>query len=182
MSPLEHYRAMARYNRWMNRKLFGLVGSLDAAEQKRDRGAFFGSIHRTLNHLLLADRAWMLRLTGDRERYVSLAASGEPIVIDGLGIELYEDFEFLLRERERTDEDIVTWTYSLDEAALDATLEYPNFRGDPQSHLLWWAVAQLFNHQTHHRGQLTTLLMQAGIDPGVTDLIAMLRTEIVPAR
>lgn len=177
MSPLEQYRALARYNRWMNRKLYAAVAALDAQEQKRDRGAFFGSISGTLNHILLADRAWLGRFTSDPERFGSRDLAGQPIVITSLAQILYDEFRELERERERTDEDLLAWTYSLDEQALDSMLEYKTSRGEMKRQVLWWAVGHLFNHQTHHRGQVTTLLTQAGIDPGATDLVAMLNEE-----
>ena len=107
MSPIEQYRALARYNRWLNRKLYEVAAQLEDQERKRDRRAFFGSLHGTLNHILLADRAWMLRLTGDAERYSSRSASGELIALSSLAQILYEDFDVLLRERERTDEAIL---------------------------------------------------------------------------
>jgi uncharacterized damage-inducible protein DinB len=182
MSPIEQYRALARYNRWINRKLFAAALSLSDEERKLDRGAFFRSIHLTLNHLLLTDRVWMLRFTRDVERYTSRTAALVPIVVTSMAQELYEDFDQLHRERERTDEDILEWTYALDEAALDRTLEYTTSNGTPQSHPAWWAVGHLFNHQTHHRGQVTTLLKQAGADTGVTDLIEMCREETIPTR
>lgn len=182
MSPLEQYRALARYNRWMNRRLYAAVGQLDDDERRRDRGAFFGSIHATLNHLLLADRIWMLRLTDGDERYVSRDASGERIEVRSLRDELYGDFVRLLGERERTDEDLLAFTYTLDDAALSRTLTYRTTAGASQSHPTWWALSHLFNHQTHHRGQITTLLSQRGIDPGATDLLAMLREEALPSR
>jgi uncharacterized damage-inducible protein DinB len=182
MSPIEQYRALARYNRWINRKLFAAAAGLTDSERKLDRGAFFRSIHGTLNHLLLTDRAWMYRFTQDAERYESRTVALEPIVVHSLAQELYADFEQLHRERERTDEDILEWTYALDEATLDRTLEYKTTNGTAQSHPAWWAVGHLFNHQTHHRGQLTTLLTQLGVDPGVTDLIVMCREETIPTR
>jgi uncharacterized damage-inducible protein DinB len=182
MSPLEQYRALARYNRWMNRKLYQLAFTLDDAALKRDMGAFFGSIHGTFNHLLLSDRVWMLRFTGDRERFTSRTVAQEPIAISSLAQELYADFETLHRERERTDEDLLEWTYALDEAALDRVIEYASVDGAVQRHALWWALGHLFNHQTHHRAQAATLLTQLGIDPGSTDLLAMLREEEIPTR
>ncbi|MET0287866.1 MAG: DinB family protein [Polyangiales bacterium] len=182
MSPLEQYRALARYNRWMNRKLYRLAFTLDDDTLKRDLGAFFGSIHGTLNHLLLTDRVWMLRFTGDRERFSSRTVAQEPIVITSLAQELYPDFETLHRERERTDEDLLEWAYALDEAALDRSVEYTTTAGETQRHALWWALGHMFNHQTNHRGQAATLLKQLGIDPGSTDLIAMLREEEIPTR
>jgi uncharacterized damage-inducible protein DinB len=177
MSWLEQYRALARYNLWMNDRLFGLVGKLHDEERKRDRGAFFKSIHGTLNHLLLADRIWLGRLTDDQERFQSKNAQGDVIVVTSLGLELYTDFLDLARERARTDADLVGYCQQLDERALASVFHYQSFARTSQSQPVWAALTHLFNHQTHHRGQVTTLMMQAGIDPGVTDLVAMLRDE-----
>ncbi len=182
MSPLEQYRALARYNRWMNLKLYALAAPLGDDVRRRNLGAFFGSLHGTLNHLLLGDRFWMLRFTGDRERYLSRDAQGELLRVTTLSQELFADFEQLRREREQTDEDILAWIYSLDEAALDRVLEYRTSSGASQRHTAWWAIGHFFNHQTHHRGQVTTLLKQLGVDSGVTDLVAMLREETPPVR
>ncbi|WP_438019179.1 DinB family protein [Sorangium sp. So ce315] len=176
MSWTEQYRAMARYNRWMNDRLFALVGELDDVERKRDRGAFFRSIHGTLNHILLADRTWMGRFTGDLERFTSRDASGKGIAITSLAQELYADFTDLARERARTDADILEWTQKVDDRALSEKVTYTR-AGVVHTYPLWWVVGHFFNHQTHHRGQVTTLLSQMGIDPGVTDLFAMLRDE-----
>jgi uncharacterized damage-inducible protein DinB len=173
---LEPYRALARYNAWMNDKLYAAAAQLSDAERKRDLGAFFKSIHGTLNHLLLADYVWLGRLTGDAS-CVPHAADGSPIAIRALSQELYADFEPLRAERTRLDARLLAWVSQLTEAQALAELSYASLGGAHQSHPLWHALSQLFNHQTHHRGQLTTLLMQQGIDPGVTDLIAMLRQE-----
>ena len=173
--PVDQYRALARYNAWMNRRLYGLAAGLPDDERRRDRGAFFRSIHGTLNHLLLADRVWLARFTGDRDRYASRDGAGAVIAITGLAQELYAGFDDLARERAATDADIVVWADGLDEDRLAATFRYKTMTGAPSEHPLWWAVGHFFNHQTHHRGQVTTLLKQAGVDAGVTDLIAFLR-------
>jgi uncharacterized damage-inducible protein DinB len=169
MTP-ELAQVMARYNRWMNDKLYAVADQIGDAERKRDRGAFFGSIHRTLNHLLLADRVWLGRFTG------AVLAEGEmgPGGIRSLDQELYADFAELRRERARTDDDIDAYVATLTPDRLAGNLRYLR-RGAVNEFPLWHAVAHFFNHQTHHRGQVTTLLMQAGRDPGVTDLVAMLR-------
>jgi uncharacterized damage-inducible protein DinB len=169
MSP-EHARVSARYNRWMNDKLYAVAAKLTDEELKRDRGAFFGSIHRTLNHLLLADRVWLARFTGAELQEGELGPG-----IRSLDQELYADFDELRRERAKTDDEIDVFTATLDHEKLASNLRYLR-HGVPNEFPLWHAVAHLFNHQTHHRGQVTTLLMQAGHDPGVTDLVAMLRT------
>jgi uncharacterized damage-inducible protein DinB len=169
MSP-EHARVMARYNRWMNEKLYAVAATLSDEERKLERGAFFGSIHRTFNHLLLADRVWLGRFTG------TALAEGElgPGGIRALDQELYADFDELRRERAKTDDELDAFVAGLTEASLAGSLRFVR-RGAVNELPLWHALAHLFNHQTHHRGQITTLLSQAGRDPGVTDLVAMLR-------
>jgi uncharacterized damage-inducible protein DinB len=176
MDATDHYRAMARYNAWMNRRLYDVAGTLSDDERKRDLGAFFRSLHGTLNHLLLTDRAWLGRFTSDPSVSQSLDADGRPIAIRSLGQELYADFATLQRERTRTDADIERWIATLDGERLDASFAYRTSAGVPCEHPLWWAVSHFFNHQTHHRGQATTLLFQLGRDPGVTDLVAFLRS------
>ncbi len=170
MTP-ELARVMARYNRWMNEKLYAFAAELSDAERKQDRGAFFGSIHRTLNHLLLADRVWLGRFTGATLEPGELGPGG----IRALDQELYADFDELRRERAATDDSIDAFVATLDPEKLAGPLRYLR-RGKVNELPLWHAVAHLFNHQTHHRGQVTTLLMQARHDPGVTDLVAMLRS------
>jgi uncharacterized damage-inducible protein DinB len=172
---VENYAVFARYNAWMNDKIYTLAAELSDEERKRDLGAFFGSVHGTLNHLLLADRAWLTRFTGDRERFASYDGVREPIVVRSLAQELYADFDELWRQRRRTDADTEAWVASLDDAALAQTLSYKTSAGVAYSHPTWWGISHFFNHQTHHRGQVTTLLNQLGKDPGVTDLIAFMR-------
>lgn len=170
MSP-QWLAASARYNRWMNDKLYALAAQLNEEERKRDRGAFFKSIHGTLNHLLVADRVWLARFNG-----ANLAEGFLGPGIRSLDQELFGDFEELRRERGLTDDALSAWVSRLSPEHLAAPLVYMRL-GQRQECPLWWAVAHLFNHQTHHRGQVTALLMQSGCDPGVTDLFAMLKEE-----
>lgn len=175
MSP-EWLGAAARYNRWMNDKLYGLAATLSDEARKRDGGAFFKSIHGTLNHILLADRVWLARFEG--------VAAPEGFMgpgIRSLDQELYSDFEQLRRERGLTDDELSAWVSGLTHERLAAPLVYMR-RGRKQESPLWWAVAHVFNHQTHHRGQITTLLTQQGYDPGSTDLFAMLHEEAAAAK
>ena len=171
MSP-DSCRSLARYNRWMNEKLYAVASRLTDEERKSDRGAFFKSIHGTLNHLLLADRVWMGRFSDARLQGDWVGPGG----IRSLDQELYADFDELRRERTKVDVELESWVASLTHEELFAALRYVRKDVTYESPL-WWSVAHLFNHQTHHRGQVTTLLMQAGHDPGVTDLIAMLRED-----
>ena len=164
--------AFSRYNRFMNDKLYALAAKLDDEVRKRDSGAFFKSIHGTLNHILLADRVWLGRFQGVAVPSGFMGAGG----IRSLDQELYSDFEELWRERALTDEELSTWVEGLTEERLAAPLVYQR-GGQKVETPLFGAVLHVFNHQTHHRGQITTLLTQHGTDIGVTDLFAMLREE-----
>lgn len=172
MMSLEWIGALARYNRWMNDKLYGLADTLGDDARKRDLGAFFKSIHGTFNHLLLADRVWLSRFKGVTVPDGLIGPGG----IRSLDQELYADFADLRRERALTDDELSAWVSALTHERLAAPLVYMR-RGQRQESPLWWAVAHVFNHQTHHRGQITTLFTQLGCDPGATDLFAMLREE-----
>jgi uncharacterized damage-inducible protein DinB len=155
-------QTMAAYNRWMNDKLYATCAELSDEERKLDRHAFFKSIHLTLNHILLADRVWFGRFIG------------KPFKVDRLDQELYADFAELRAERGGTDQDIEGWTQGLTDAQLAGQLRYTSITNPaPRVSELWVCVTHFFNHQTHHRGQLTALLAQCGKDYGVTDLIAL---------
>jgi len=176
MLPPDWLHALSRYNRWMNDKLYGVAATLSDEERKRDRGAFFKSIHGTFNHLLVADRIWLGRFKGVPLTGQDLGPGG----IRALDQELYADFEELRQQRARTDDELSAWVAELTAERLAAPLVFIR-RGQPHASPLWGLVAHLFNHQTHHRGQITTLLNQFGRDPGVTDLFAMLREEAAQA-
>ncbi|SRR5690554_3475367 len=159
---MTHIQVMARYNRWMNRRIYACCASLSDEERKRDRGAFFKSIHGTLNHLLVADRIWMGRFIN------------APIHVASLDQELYADFAELREAREAEDCRIIEWVASLTQGDLEGVLTYTSMvTPEPQRQPLWFAVSHFFNHQTHHRGQITTLLSQWGVDVGVTDLVRL---------
>lgn len=159
MTPLAA-RTMAQYNQWMNERLYECCARIPDEERKRDAGAFFKSIHGTLNHLLLGDKIWLGRFLG------------KPFAVTSLAQQLYADFDELRTERAAIDKVILDWTKSLTAEALTQDLSYTSVvNPKPRCYPLWFAAMQFFNHQTHHRGQLTTLLAQRRIDPGVTDLV-----------
>lgn len=176
MSWLEQCRAMARYNRWMNEKVYAACATLSDEERKRDRGAFFKSIHGTLNHLMVGDSIWLGRFTKDFS-HLPKDAEGKPVVITGLAHQLYGDFAELSRARIDLDTRIQAWVATLDEAQLALPFSYNTITVGPVTNPLWSTITHFFNHQTHHRGQITTLLSQQGVDVGATDLIMMLREE-----
>jgi uncharacterized damage-inducible protein DinB len=152
--------AMAGYNRWMNERLYAICANIPDEERKRDRGAFFRSVHGTLNHLLLSDKVWLGRFVG------------EPFQARSLDQELHEDFAELRSAREAMDHRIETWASNLSDDMLGSEFSFTSIvQPGPKGCKLWVAVAHLFNHQTHHRGQVTALLSQIGEDYGVTDLM-----------
>ncbi len=179
MESLTVLRELARYNTWMNRRIYDCASALSDEQRKRDLGAFFRSIHGTLNHLLLTDRVQLGRFIGaDRTR--SLDPQGREIPIHSLDQELYADFNTLRREREKTDALIEQWIANeITPAFLARTLEYHAMSAPGDYTVpMWVAVFHFFNHQTHHRGQVTALLVQLGRDPGVTDFMAMFRRPV----
>lgn len=167
----------AAYNRWMNERLYEHTATLSEEERTRDRGAFFGSIHGTLAHILVADSIWLQRLARETAEFVLRTPAGQELRNLALDSNPFPRFEDLRRERARFDDAFLAWVDSLDESMVRSTARYRNMGGETFEHPLWWALEHLFNHQTHHRGQVTTLLYQAGVDPGVTDFIAYLRSH-----
>ncbi len=166
---VEALRALARYNTWMNTKLLEVARRLDDETRKAARGVVFGSIHGLFNHLLVADRIWMARFAGTELEPGEMAPG-----IRSLDQELFADFDALVEARATMDAQIEGWAAALTEQALEAPLVIGSRRPTMP---LWCSAVHFFNHQTHHRGQITALLSQAGEDFGVTDLVAMLRAE-----
>jgi uncharacterized damage-inducible protein DinB len=150
---------MAAYNATLNEKVYDAAATLDDVERKRDRGAYFKSIHATLDHLVWGDGAWLGRFDGN-------TYTAGPI-----GALLYEDFDALRAARRALDAKIIAWADSIDAEWLATPMTWTSkLYGFTQTHPRWVQVTQMFNHQTHHRGQVTTLLTQAGVDVGATDL------------
>jgi uncharacterized damage-inducible protein DinB len=156
-----YVRRMARYNRWQNQNLYGVADQLSDEERRRERGAFFGSIHATLSHLLWGDRIWMSRFSDVPKPTGSIPES----------VSMYPEWDGLKRERGEFDETIVAWADKLDAAWLRGDLSY--YSGAMKRDVTrakWQLVTHFFNHQTHHRGQVHCMLTQAGAKPGITDL------------
>ncbi|WP_008311082.1 DinB family protein [Leptolyngbya sp. PCC 6406] len=165
----DQVRGFAKYNIELNRRLFDKLSGLADAERKKDMGAFFGSIHGTLNHILLADRIWLGRFAVAIPSLSSLTGAALVQEFSSLRQELCTEFDELYAERRATDQVISNWAEQLSDDLLAATMSYQNSQGHLRSHPVWIAVAHMFNHQTHHRGQVTTLMHQLGCAPGVTD-------------
>jgi len=144
---LARYQMFAGYNAWCNARLYEAAATLTDADYRADRGAFFKSLHGTLNHLLIGDRVWMRRFTGTGD---------QPPGLDAI---LYEDFAALRAARQAEDTRISAYIEGLTEADLAGTLRYRTVtRPQEIEQPLWPALDHFFNHQTHHRGQAHALL------------------------
>ncbi len=158
--PWAHY---ARYNRLANETLYEACGGLSDAEYRRDLGAFFRSVHGTLNHLLLGDTIWMARFEGEAHASTNLGAI------------LHESFDALRQARATMDQRIDRFFSNLPEGFERRTVCYVNNAGIESDDPLDVILPHFFNHQTHHRAQVHTLLSQLGRDPPVLDLHRVLR-------
>lgn len=160
---LEHLRMMARYNKWANARLNTAVMDISHDAYMAEREAFFGSVHGGLNHILLVDRIWRGRVEGN------------PHPADRLDIIVTDDREAFVRERIAEDDILIAFTDSFDEKSLDETVTYSSLIGftgtDPRRLIL----AHMFNHATHHRGQIHALLTQVPADPPPLDLMIYIR-------
>jgi uncharacterized damage-inducible protein DinB len=167
-TDLTYFRMLARYNRFANQRLYDACVKLTDAEYRKPRASFFGSIHATLNHILVADRLWMGRFTG------------HPAAIKALNQILYDDFVGLRVARDAEDAQIIRYCDALDLPTLNTTLRYRKLAEphDSMATPLRATLGHFFNHQTHHRGQVHGLLSQTAIAPPVLDLLAYMRETI----
>lgn len=156
----EHFKRFAAYNAWANARVYDAATALSDVERKRDVKGYFKSLHGTLNHMLVADRIWMKRLTG------------EGAAPDSLDAVLFTDFTALREAREAEDRRLSDYVAGLAGTDFDRTLNYTNTRGEPKALAVGVILAHLFNHQTHHRGQATHILRQLGVaEPPALDLL-----------
>jgi uncharacterized damage-inducible protein DinB len=157
-----HFALMADYNAWANGRLYGMASRLPDEQYRRDVGAYFKSLHGTLNHILCADLIWMRRLTGAGEHPTKL------------GTIVFDDFPSLSAARQHEDQRIIAYVESLSDAQLEETWTYHTLKGTPQKQRRREILAHLFNHQTHHRGQAHAALTILGVaEPDGLDLLLM---------
>lgn len=148
---LQNFSMFAGYNRWVNERLYEAAAKLSDADYRADRGAFFGSLHATMNHLVVTDRMWLRRFTGTGPEHTRLNEIP------------YDALPDLQAARMAEDERIIAFVEGLTDADLGGTFTYRR-ASDNTEHTqpLWSGLAHFFNHQTHHRGQAHALLTIAG--------------------
>jgi uncharacterized damage-inducible protein DinB len=161
-----HFVMMAKYNAWANARLFRMAGALRDDLYRKQVGAYFKSLHGTLNHLLVADRIWMRRLTGEGDQPDKLSAI------------LFDDLPSLHAARVEEDSRIVGFVQGLEERDFEEVCDYRTLNGTPQRQLRREVLAHLFNHETHHRGQAHAILTILGVsEPEPLDLLLMQREQ-----
>lgn len=161
-----HFAMMASYNAWCNERVYDVAAQLSDEDYRADRGAFFKSLHGTLNHILVADRVWLKRFTGEGEA---------PNRLDAI---LFDTLSDLRRARRKEDERIVAYIDGLSEADLASVLRYRTISNPTDiEQPLPPVLMHFFNHQTHHRGQAHCLLTGFGLDAPSLDLIAFQRAS-----
>ena len=162
MKPL--FEMLAAYNAWVNERLFAAAAQVPERDYRADHGVFFHSLHGTLNHLLLGDRIWMYRFTGEGE---------EPRVLSGI---LYDDFGELREARCVEDARILAYIAGLDDGALAGTIRYRSTRSPTElEQRLAPLLLHFFNHQTHHRGQAHAILTRLKGEAPSFDLLVFQR-------
>ena len=153
---------LAEYNAWMNRRMYAACAGVSDQERRRDHGIFFRSIHSTLNHILWGDRAWMRRFTG------------KDYALGQFGQELYGDFTELSAARAEMDGEVLEFARGVSAEWLNSPLTWTSqLYGFTQTAPRFALLLQMFNHQTHHRGQVHAVLTRLGVDMGTTDIPAL---------
>ena len=159
MFPKTFFELMAEYNKWMDGKIYDVCLEIPDELRKKDMGAFFKSIHGTLNHIYYGDIAWLERLRDGK------------FTPRKIGEDIFDDFLELKAAQEKMDFEILNWAKTLTPEILNKPFDYvsnvENFRRPLP---IWVLATHMFNHQTHHRGQVTTLIKQLGYEPGITDI------------
>jgi uncharacterized damage-inducible protein DinB len=165
----DHFATLARYNVWAESRLYEHVDGLPEADYRRDAGLFFMSIHGTLNHLLVAEHAvWFPRFAQGVSNSVALNTEIEPD---------------RSRLRERLVDSAQRWApliEAMPTERFDGTLAYTTTRGVPQVLPFAATLAHVFNHGTHHRGQITAAITAMGHACPEIDMVWMLQAETSP--
>lgn len=169
---------LAFYNQWMNKNIYQVSKQLNKEQLSEDKGAYFGSIIGTLNHIVVGDIYWFKRFSKHPRLSKSLEYFQNHELPNSLRSIIHDELHKLWVKREEMDKIIVRFTSELSDEVLSESLTYQNSVGEESTRNIGWLLQHVFNHQTHHRGQVTTLLNQSGIEVGVTDMLACIPKEM----
>lgn len=178
MDLLSNLQLLSQYNQWMNQKYYQSAQDLGNTVIQKDQGAFFSSIFKTLNHIYIADIIWLRRFAQHPRKYKSLEQLPELPNYQALDQIVADEIETLTVLREKLDHNIILWCTEIKSPDLEQQLDYSNTKGNSYTKNFGQLVQHFFNHQTHHRGQVSTLLYQQGVDIGVTDLLHIVSEQL----
>lgn len=167
----KNFELMAKYNQWMNQNLYRSALQLSNEKINENQGAFFGSIIGTFNHIVVADIIWLKRFANHPSKYKALEFINTIETPNSLNKLINENLQELKVLREKLDEVIINFILEIKEEDLEVNFSYNSMKGDLFNKDFSFVLQHFFNHQTHHRGQITTLLNQNGVDFGATDFI-----------
>jgi uncharacterized damage-inducible protein DinB len=165
---------MSQYNQWMNQKIYQVAQQLGNDKIQQDQGAFFNSLFGTLNHIYVADIIWLRRFAQHAKKYSSLNQLPELSSYTILNQTVANNLETLNQLRQELDNIIINWCQEIDSQDLENNLSYTDTKGNYYQKNFGQLIHHFFNHQTHHRGQASTLISQQGLDVGVTDLLKII--------
>jgi len=168
---------MAQYNQLMNQRIIEASTKLSTDSLAENKGAFFSSVIGTLNHIMIGDILWLKKFATYPSAYASLLPVNELSRPEKLDLIIFSDLVSFKEKRSTLDNILIQWCNELNEGDLDKALSYTNFKGESHNKRLGDLLLHVFLHQVHHRGQVTTLLSQEGIDFGETDLLEMVPNE-----
>ena len=163
---MESYQLLPRFNAWANSKIYRMCVELSDTDYRMDRKAFFGSIHNTLNHILLVDILWTARIRGYEEESIK-----------SLDQILHESLDDLNAAQQKEDRKLIELVDGMDREELKRPMKYTRMNGQKGEDSVGDVLVTLYNHQTHHRGQVHTMLTQIGVDPPDMDVIDYLHSE-----
>ena len=168
---------LAEYNAWMNTSVYDAAATLTSDALCADKGAFFGSVMGTLNHIVAGDTIWLKRFATHPAHFSALEPLQAWPMPSGLSATFSPDLAALRAHRRALDAIITAWVAQLTDLELHSVFHYANTKGIVSDKRFGSVLLHFFNHQTHHRGQVTTLLSQAGVDVGPTDLVMLIPNE-----
>jgi len=167
------FELLAKYNQKMNQNIYTVCHSLNEFEMRKHRGAFFGSIINTLNHILVGDIIWLKRIANQYNQLNCLSEINSFDTPNSLSQILFDDFSILEQARLYIDSVFISLIAELNDNQLTSNMQYQNINEETFNQSLCDVLLHIFNHQTHHRGQVSTLLSQNDMDYGCTDLITV---------
>jgi len=169
-----YFHTMANYNHEANNAMFSIIEGLPEETRKRNVRSYYHSIDGIINHIYNSDLLWLVRIKARFPHFASLDASVLDKTPENLHASLFPDFGALRSGRTVLDGIFIQLSAEVDEGVLQKVLDYHNTRGEAKRYILWETMIHIFNHQTHHRGQIAEILDELGTTNDYSNVISYL--------